>query len=113
MINRWFIVALGVAIAGPGELSAQPEPGLRLAQAAPKSRQAPRSEPQFDVEELTPSHIQRAQEPDRPGSGLNPPLSTFPNTFPNTVPDSIPKAAAPKAAPKAPAPAARAIACSG
>ena len=50
----------------PGATQQQDQPRT---QAAPKSRQAPRAQPQEDVEELSPSQIQRAQEAEpRPGA---------------------------------------------
>jgi hypothetical protein len=96
------LLAAGVALALPSAASAQsaqwpeaPPP------AAPKgAKQAPRAEPQQDVEELTPSQIQRAQEPERPAAQPK---------------QTEPKQAAPKPQPSAqpPAQAARAVACSG
>src|SRR5712675_2243880 len=83
MKYRLNIVALAAvaAIATPGILSAQQSDGLRLAQATPKSKQSPRVEPQYDIEELTPSQIQRAQEPDRPTAPTSPSTSIPPATM--------------------------------
>src|SRR5262245_62520497 len=112
------IVALAAvaALAMPAISSAQPGDTLRIAQAGPKSKQSPRYDPQYDVEELTPSQIQRAQEPDRPGS----PTPTSPGTRTTTPSAEMPKPAAPKAPPPStasipptPPDPARAVACSG
>src|SRR5438132_3885022 len=92
MSYRWFLVLLaaGVALALPAELSAQQPQPYRQAQAA--QRQVP-FDPRFDIEELTPGQIQRAQEPDRPAAVAPPPAKP--------------------PAPKQPAQPARAVACSG
>jgi hypothetical protein len=113
------IVALAAvaAFTTPALLSAQPSDTLRIAQAGPKSKQSPRYDPQYDIEELTPSQIQRAQEPDRPA----PPRITSPNSPSTTLPgDTTPPAGTPKttATPRAPSPStppepARTVACSG
>ena len=107
------IVALAAvaAMAAPAISSAQSRDGLRFAQAAPKSKQSPRFDPQYDIEELTPSQIQRAQEPDRPiPPTITPPSTAMPTTTMPTT--AMPKTAAPKAsAPPAQPP--RAVACSG
>ncbi|HLQ89078.1 MAG TPA: hypothetical protein VK148_03455 [Xanthobacteraceae bacterium] len=114
MKYRLNIVTLAAvaAIATPAILSAQQPDGLRLAQATPKSKQSPRVEPQYDIEELTPSQIQRAQEPDRPTA----PTPTSPSTSipPATMPPATaaPKTATSKAPSQAPQPQ-RAVACSG
>jgi hypothetical protein len=95
MLSRWIAVSLaaGAMIVAPSALSAQQQP-VRQAQA-PKAKQTPRPQPanpDLDVEELTPSQIQRAQDP---------------------APPPAAKAAA-KAPAKESAPTpARAIACSG
>ncbi|MEA2990953.1 MAG: hypothetical protein QOG83_3664 [Alphaproteobacteria bacterium] len=100
MSSRWILalVAAGVAAAAP----------LPAVQAAPKQTQrAQPPDPDLDVEELTPSQIQRAQEPERPNQtppGKGTPKAAMPNA-------SEPKSAAPKSSP--PAPPARAVACSG
>jgi hypothetical protein len=69
MRTRWIAVSLTAAavIAAPSGLLAQQQP-VREAQA-PKARQVPRAQPaspDLDVEELTPSQIQRAQDPAPP-----------------------------------------------
>ena len=125
MKDRLIIFALAVvaAIATPALLSAQQPDGLRLAQAAPKSKQSPRPDPQYDIEELTPRQIQRAQEPDRPRTLTTPtaPGTSFPSTTtpaaappsgtsPSATAPSAPKTA--KAPPQPPQPP-RAVACSG
>src|SRR6266436_4822873 len=87
MRDRLNIVALAAvaAIATPAILSAQQSDGLRFAQVAPKAKQSPRVEP-YDIEELTPSQIQRAQEPDRPAAptptapAMTTPAPTMPTT---------------------------------
>jgi hypothetical protein len=61
-------LAAGAMIAAPSAVSAQQQQPVRQAQA-PKARQIPRSQPtnpDLDVEELTPSQIQRAQDPTPP-----------------------------------------------
>jgi hypothetical protein len=112
--DRLNIVALAAvaAIATPAFLSAQQSNGVRFAQAAPKGKQSPRPDPQ-DIEELTPSQIQRAQEPDRPPA---PPPSSPPTTMPSTTMPTAtaPTTTTPKAAAKAPSPPPqRAVSCTG
>jgi len=70
MKSRWILVwlAAGAVIAAPAAPSAQQAP-VRHAQATPKTKQTPRPQPanpELDVEELTPSQIQRAQDPGAP-----------------------------------------------
>lgn len=96
MNSRWVLASLaaGAVIAAPAILSAQQPQSVRQAQATPKAKQSQRAQPvdpELDVEELTPSQIRRAQEPEPPAAK-----------------------SAPKAAAKQPAPApARPIVCSG
>src|SRR5262245_9042629 len=108
------IVALAAvaALAMPAISSAQPGDTLRIAQAAPKSKQSPRFDPQYDIEELTPSQIQRAQEPDRPASPN--PAPSAPMSMPSAAipPTTAPKTAAPKASSQPPQPQ-RVVSCSG
>jgi hypothetical protein len=92
MSHRWVLVSLAasIALAMPGELSAQQSQPFRQAQVTPK-RMPP--DPRLDVEELTPAQIQRAQDLEQP---------------PEPPAKSAPKTAAPKTAQPA-----RAVACSG
>ena len=104
MPHRGIVVALiaGGLIALPAALSAQQ--ATPAAKAKAKQQRTP--EPDYDIEELTPGQIQRAQEreqreqrPRRPAA----PGSSAPETMATPAPAS-------KAAP---APAGRAVACSG
>src|SRR5262245_26985953 len=82
MIDRWVLAAAvaGGVIAAPALLSAQQQPAQQ-AQATPKAKIQDRVQsapPERDVEELTPSQIQRAQEPEppHPQSAPRPPAKT-------------------------------------
>jgi hypothetical protein len=108
MIYPWYIAALAaVAMAAtPTASSAEQTPSaqqpqqLRFAQAGPKSKQAPTFDQRYDIEELTPGQIQRAQEPNRPGG-----TTTAPKT-------AVPKTSTPSPT-SSPTQSQRAIACSG
>jgi hypothetical protein len=70
MIERWVLAAVvgGGVVAAPGLPWAQQQP-VREVQVQPRTKTQDRmqvSQPQLDVEELTPGQIQRAQEPDAP-----------------------------------------------
>lgn len=67
MVRRLILWALVAAIAAPA--AAQQWPDAPPAQSKPKPKAKAKAPPPDDVEELTPSQIQRAQEADpRPGS---------------------------------------------
>ena len=71
----------------PPQSQAQPRAQEPRPQAAPKSKQAPRPQAQQqDIEELTPSQIQRAQEPEpKPGAASKAPPAAKPKPKSNSV----------------------------
>jgi hypothetical protein len=102
MRHRQVLISLiaGIAIVIPAALMAQ--------QPAPKAKQQQRApEPDYEVEELTPGQIRRAQENESRALRNAPPQAP-PSAAPTTpAATAAPKVAAPQATP------ARAIACSG
>ena len=115
MRSRWIAGALaaGAMIAAPSAVPAQQQP-VRQAQA-PKAKQPQPANPDLDVEELTPSQIQRAQEPAPPPSPKGAARAQKDTAKAPKETEKAPKETA-KAAAKQPAPApasSRAIACSG
>jgi hypothetical protein len=99
----------GAVIALPVALSAQPAPSSK----APRGKQQrTQPEPEYEVEELTPDQIRRAQEPEAPAQRNNTPLrGTAPASTATTAPPKPPATAAAVGA--EPAGPARNIACSG
>jgi hypothetical protein len=97
----------GAIIALPAALSAQQSPGTNAPR--PKQQRTQPPEPDYEVEELTPEQIRRAQE-NQPPAQRRVPTAQRPAP-PATTETTEPKAA--PTAPAAPASAGRAIACSG
>jgi hypothetical protein len=98
----------GAIIALPVELSAQPAPSSKAPRA---KQQRTQPEPEYEVEELTPDQIRRAQEPQTPAQPTDTPLRGSTPASTATTP-SKPTAAAPAVGAEPTGPA-RNIACSG
>lgn len=94
----------GVMIAVPGALLAQQQP-TRHAQA--KRAQPQQTNPDLDVEELTPSQIRRAQVPEPPAAAKG---AAKPSPKQSAQPSDN---SSPKSPPKSSSSASRAVACSG
>jgi hypothetical protein len=94
----------GAVITLPAALSAQQSPGTNAPR--PKQQRTQPPEPDYEVEELTPEQIRRAQESQPPAQRRVP-------TAPRPASPATTETTTPKAAPAAPASAGRVIACSG
>ena len=108
MRHRRILVSLiaGAVVALPAALSAQQSAPASKAAKGNQQQRTPLPELDYEVEELTPAQIRRAQEREQRA-----PRTAAP-TAPSSATTTAPAAAAPKAPPAAAAPA-RAIACSG
>jgi len=99
---------VGAVIALPVALSAQPASGSKAPRA---KQQRTQPEPDYEVEELTPGQIRRAQEAETPAQRNNVPArGAPPASTATTVPSKPAATAIPPAEPAGPA---RNIACSG
>jgi hypothetical protein len=101
----------GAVIALPAALSAQPGPSSKTPRAK-QQRTQPQPEPEYEVEELTPDQIRRAQEPQTPAQRNNVPSRNAAPAAPAAT-TTPPNPAAAPAMRAEPAGTARSIACNG